>query len=63
MGHKKMWQTTRNLTYAFSNLPESAILSNNDIRSAVASAFQKWAAVIPMDFQQTHDFEGENIKI
>jgi len=51
------------MSYTFSNLPESIILSSKDIRSVVPSAFRKWAAIVPMDFLQTHDFEGENINI
>ena len=58
MGGNTMWQTTRKLTYAFSNLTQSYILSSNEIRFAMASAFQSWADVVPIDFKETDDFEG-----
>jgi hypothetical protein len=51
------------MTYAFSGFAESCILSRDDIKSAVAFAFQSWAAVIQYDFQETNDFEAAEIKI
>lgn len=58
------WLTTRNLTYSFCNFPESPTLGRDDISSAVASAFRKWADVVQLDFRETHDHNNEaNINI
>jgi matrix metalloproteinase-20 (enamelysin) len=53
----------KDMTYAFSGFAESCILSRDDIKSAVASAFQSWVVVIQLDLWETNDFEATKIKI
>ncbi|GLJ34193.1 hypothetical protein SUGI_0687300 [Cryptomeria japonica] len=63
---KLKWRSTHHLTYAFSSTiahAESTILSKEDIRNTLASAFDSWAAVVPLNFSETNQFEKANIKI
>ncbi|GLJ44467.1 hypothetical protein SUGI_0933040 [Cryptomeria japonica] len=63
---QKKWTSSSNLTYAFSSTigsVQSPILSEQDIRSAMAAAFYTWAAVVPLSFKEVDSFEDAMIKI
>ncbi|GLJ50442.1 hypothetical protein SUGI_1074820 [Cryptomeria japonica] len=60
---KRIWHSKRSLTYAISNMVESDIISRNDIRSSIASAFSSWASVITLTFEEIDNFKAADIKI
>ncbi|MCO5602709.1 hypothetical protein L7F22_056846 [Adiantum nelumboides] len=58
------WPSSQsNLTYAFSSLNETDRLSSAERRSIFASAFNAWAAVIPINFTEIDSFDDADITI
>ncbi|GLJ20533.1 hypothetical protein SUGI_0373600 [Cryptomeria japonica] len=53
----------RHLTYAFDPNNEVPEITQTDMQTVFASAFQRWAAVIPVTFSETDDFSSSDIKI
>lgn len=58
------WPSTkRNLSYAFSSMNETQRLSSDQRRRAFANAFSEWAAIVPINFTETDDYDTADIKI
>ncbi|GLJ20536.1 hypothetical protein SUGI_0373640 [Cryptomeria japonica] len=53
----------RHLTYAFDPDNEVPEITQTDMQTVFASAFHRWAAVIPVTFRETDDFPSADIKI
>ncbi|KAK6947570.1 Peptidoglycan binding-like [Dillenia turbinata] len=51
------------LTYAFSPDHMIEYISMSDIRSVFSRAFDRWASVIPVNFEETEDYSSADIKI
>lgn len=58
------WSVGRwHLTYAFDPDNEVPEITQTEMQTVLASAFQRWAAVIPLTFSKTDDFPSADIKI
>ncbi|GLJ20534.1 hypothetical protein SUGI_0373610 [Cryptomeria japonica] len=53
----------RHLTYAFDPDNEVTEITQTEMQTVFASAFQRWAAVIPLTFTETDDFSSADITI
>ncbi|XP_030524823.1 metalloendoproteinase 1-MMP-like [Rhodamnia argentea] len=51
------------LTYAFSPSNMISYLSTAEVRAAFGRAFARWAAVIPMSFEEVEDYEAADVRI
>ncbi|KAF8032811.1 hypothetical protein BT93_D1637 [Corymbia citriodora subsp. variegata] len=51
------------LTYAFSPSNMINYLSMDEVRTAFQRAFARWAAVIPMSFEEVQDYESADVRI
>lgn len=51
------------LTYAFSPSNMIGYLSTAEVRAAFGRAFARWAAVIPVNFEEVEDYEAADVRI
>ncbi|KAL3743294.1 hypothetical protein ACJRO7_018572 [Eucalyptus globulus] len=51
------------LTYAFSPSNMISYLTTDEVRAAFQGAFARWAAVIPMSFEEVEDYEAADVRI
>ena len=57
---KPIWpESRRNLTYAF--LPDNQL--TDDVKAVFASAFERWAAVTPLNFTATESYYSADLRI
>ncbi|EPS64661.1 hypothetical protein M569_10121 [Genlisea aurea] len=62
---KPMWRRNipMTLTYGFSRENTIASVGREQMRGAFRRAFARWAAVIPVNFEESDDYEFADIKI